>query len=170
MRRIAVALIGALTLGVASAPPSFAGTGWLKINAAGPATNILNPGSHTIYFRMYDYQNTVRCVNSGTDKVAVSSTAFTSSALEETDGNGLFVHTFTVRADYRKHTVTAKCLGKGWTFIGSITVKSGAQPALPKTGVPVLPTAVLGLTLLLVGGVLVTRRPDRHMYGGRAVD
>jgi hypothetical protein len=114
--------------------------------------------------------STIRCVNSGTDKVAVSSTAFTSSALEETDGNGLFVHTFTVRADYRTHTVTATCLGRGWSFIGSITVKSGAQPALPKTGVPLLPTAVLGLTLLLVGGVLVTRRPDRHMYGGRAVD
>jgi hypothetical protein len=45
MRRIAVALIGALTLVVASAPPSFAGKGWLKINAAGPATNILNPGA-----------------------------------------------------------------------------------------------------------------------------
>jgi hypothetical protein len=168
MRRIAVALIGALTLVVASAPPSFAGTGWLKINAAGPATNTMNPGSHTIWFTMYDSTNKPRCSNWG--KVSISSTAFTTSALENSDGNGTVGHTFTVKADYRRHTVTVKCVGKGWTFIGYITVKSGAQPALPMNGVPVLPTAVLGLTLLLVGGALVTRRPDRHRYGGRAVD
>src|SRR5215217_8463320 len=146
MRKALLILAVALTFLLSAALPASAGTGWLKINVEGAGTTSMTPGKKAIYMRMYE-GSTVRCKNSGTDVVTVTSSAFDpSSQHDDTDGNGLLVLHTTVRASYGSHTVKATC--KGWTFTGTITVKSGS---IAFTGVPVLPTATLGLLLVLVG-------------------
>jgi hypothetical protein len=169
MRKAFLVLAVALTFLLSTALPAAAGKGWLKINVEGPGTTSMTSGTKAIYMKMYE-GSTVRCKNSGDDVVTVTSSAFDpASKRDDTDGNGLLVLHTTVRTSYGSHTVTATC--KGWTFTGTITVKSGT---MANTGVPVLPTAALGLLLVLVGaGALhlagVSRPAGAGSSDGRAV-
>jgi hypothetical protein len=169
MRKAFLILAVALAFLVSAALPAWAGTGWLKINVAGPGTTSMSSGNKSIYMKMYD-GSTVRCKNSGTDAVTVTSSAFDpASQHDDTDGNGLLVLHTQVKPSYGSHTVKAYC--RGWTFTGTITVRSGS---MANTGVPVLPTATLGLLLILVGaGALhlarVIRPAGAGSSDGRAV-
>jgi hypothetical protein len=162
MRKAFLVLAVALTFLLSAALPASAGTGWLKINVEGPGTTSMTPGTKAIYMKMYE-GSTVRCKNSGDDVVTVTSSAFDpESKRDDTDGNGLLVlHTY-VKPSYGSHPVKATC--KGWAFYGTITVKSGS---IAFGGVPVLPTAALGLLLVLVGaGALHLARVSRPAGAG----
>jgi hypothetical protein len=169
MGKALVVLAVALTLLLIGALPASAGTGWLEIHVVGPGDTSTTPGKRDFHLYMHDNSGAVRCKKSGADKVTVTSSAFDPpSQRDDTDKNGLLVLHTTVKANYGTKTITATC--RGWKFSGNLGVKSSSMAS---TGVPALPTAVLGLLLIMVGaGLLHLARvrwtEDPHSSDGTA--
>jgi hypothetical protein len=168
MRRALLVLVVALTVLATFPTSAAAATGTLDIRVRGTGTNVTGSGPNGQVIDMYLIgDGRRRCKSSGANNVPVESTAFTpQSEDEDTNANGLLVHSTTITNTPGTYKVTATCTGRGWTFVGYIRVVSGD---LPFGGVALHPTATLGLTFILVGGLLLVvgrrRRPTTEGVG-----
>lgn len=142
--------------------------GVLDVNAKGTEGSTITPSppDRTIRLRMFkdDAKKIPACYDSGPDKVTIKSSAFDPNPDKdntEKSSYDLWIKTRLHGARGSTYPVTATC--GGWVFDGNVTIRTGEQPGeMPMTGVPALPTATLGLTLIVVGGLLLLgdrRRP-----------
>jgi hypothetical protein len=174
MRKALLILIAAIFV-FATASPSSASLnrtspphGVLDVNAKGSEGSTITPSppDRTIRLRMFkDHAKTIRaCYDSGPDKVTIVSSAFDPNPDKDNTERysyDLWIKTRLHGVRGSTYPVTATC--GGWVFDGNVTIRTGQQPGkMPMTGMPALPTATLGLTLIVIGGLLLLggrRRP-----------
>jgi hypothetical protein len=173
MRKAFLVLV-ALTFVLTTAAPSSAsqaqdylGYGTLNINAKGPEGSTITPGQRIIRLRMYKPGNHLACYDQGTVVIDSESSVFKPDPLTdktENDSYDVWINVTVGGSRGSTYDVTATC--RNWLFTGKVTIRSGTQPPeLPNNGIPVLPTATLGLTLVLLGGLLLLGDRRRSAAG-----
>jgi hypothetical protein len=156
MRKTHMVIVVTLACLLSAVPmsPAAAETGTLKLTVEGQSSGVptVRAGSTRKFWgRMLDSAQNTRCKYAKVGELSITSDALSPSPDLETTTPSVFSEHYAIRPNLGTREVKAVC--RGWTFTGHVIVIT--PRALAGTGVPVLPTAGLGLALTAVGWLLV---------------